>query len=363
MTLHRFRDSLRNSFFRFWEKAVQHHQGKSALIRSLDSQVRVRPEGLSHLEELPYRELGKRSDSARLSGEGTIFVTARFRSGSTLLWNVFRQFPEVTAYYEPFNERRWFDPTGRGSRVDATHRGVSDYWQEYEGLGDLHEVYREQWIREHLYMDQHSWDPQMKRYIDRLIEHAPQRAVLQFNRVDFRLPWIRHHYPQAKIIHLYRHPREQWCSTLKHSNQFGPDQGTLREFQPHDHFYLSTWVNDLRYRFACLHDDGQRHPYHYFYLLWRLSHAMGVQHADLSIRFEALANHPQPTLDQLTQTLELSNPDTNSLLSLIQAPTTEKWRNYASDAWFAQQESECEGLLAEYFPKSSQPNSRVRLAG
>ena len=40
-----------------------------------------------------------------------IIITGRFRSGSTLLWNIFRDLPECTAYYEPFNERRWFDKT------------------------------------------------------------------------------------------------------------------------------------------------------------------------------------------------------------------------------------------------------------
>jgi hypothetical protein len=33
--------------------------------------------------------------------------------------------PGCTAYYEPFNERRWFDPRTRGERVDATRRNVA----------------------------------------------------------------------------------------------------------------------------------------------------------------------------------------------------------------------------------------------
>ena len=62
-----------------------------------------------------------------------VIVTGRFRSGSTLLWNLFRQAGGFTAYYEPLNERRWFDPTARGDRTDSTHRNVSDYWREYDG--------------------------------------------------------------------------------------------------------------------------------------------------------------------------------------------------------------------------------------
>ena len=76
-----------------------------------------------------------------------VIITGRFRSGSTLLWNLFRQAGGFTAYYEPLNERRWFDPTARGDRTDSTHRNVSDYWREYDGLEALSRFYREDWIR------------------------------------------------------------------------------------------------------------------------------------------------------------------------------------------------------------------------
>jgi hypothetical protein len=35
-----------------------------------------------------------------------VFVTGRFRSGSTLMWSLFRNVPGCTAFYEPLNERR-----------------------------------------------------------------------------------------------------------------------------------------------------------------------------------------------------------------------------------------------------------------
>ena len=66
-----------------------------------------------------------------------VFISARFRSGSTALWNVFRNTPDCTAFYEPFNERRFFDSSTRGEYVDSTHRGVNDYWREYEAISGL----------------------------------------------------------------------------------------------------------------------------------------------------------------------------------------------------------------------------------
>lgn len=355
------RTCLRNTLFQCLSAIINHPQGKTELVRSLAPMFRLRPSGLDDLSEPPYQDLGKRSLSTKSQGEGAIFVTARFRSGSTLLWNLLRQFPQLTAYYEPFNERRWFDPSQRGDNVDATHRGVSDYWKEYEGLEDLATLYDENWIRDQLYMDQHSWHPKMRQFIQRLIDHAPERAVLQFNRLDFRLPWIREQFPKAKIIHLYRHPREQWCSTLQHSNQFGPESGALSEFQPYDHFYLIPWVKDLRYRIAILDDDESRHPYYYFYLIWRLSHTMGVQNADVSISFEQLSTSPKQTLQELARNLHLGIPSLETLVSMVRPPTPEKWKSYASDDWFAQIESECEDMLAEGNRVSEQ--TKLRIAG
>jgi hypothetical protein len=98
--------------------------------------------------------------------EPTVFITSRFRSGSTFLWNIFRQLDGCTAYYEPFNERQWFNQSKRGNRVDATHLGVKDYWKEFEGMDDLEQFYEEDWIRHSLYMDAKTWNPKMKRYID-----------------------------------------------------------------------------------------------------------------------------------------------------------------------------------------------------
>ena len=86
-------------------------------------------------------------------------------------------------------------------------------------------------------MDEDFWDPDLKRYVEILIERAPGRPVLQFNRIDFRLPWFRRHFPDAKIVHLYRHPRDQWCSALMDVKCF-PRHGRVEDFAAHDKFYL-----------------------------------------------------------------------------------------------------------------------------
>jgi len=233
------RNRLRALFFKGMRHTIEIDETRGILLNSLRGYLKtISPHYFSEslLSERPY------SDTALISSnnearQNPIFVTARFRSGSTVLWNIFRNLPGFTAYYEPLNERRWFDSQIRGDIIDETHKSVENYWAEYDNLAVLGDYYRVHWTCRDLYMDETVWDGSLENYIQLLIEHAPNQAVLQFNRIDFRLPWIRRHFPAAKIIHLYRHPRDQWCSFLLKLQQFS-STAILRDYGPHDHFYL-----------------------------------------------------------------------------------------------------------------------------
>jgi len=303
----------------------------------------------------PYADLGeKKENQDQASTQAPVFITARFRTGSTLLWNLFRHVEGITAYYEPLNERRWFDPLSRGTRMDTTHKNVDDYWREYNGLEVLGTYYQQDWISKNLYMDATSWDPGMKRYVDLLVEKARGRPVLQFNRVDFRLPWLRHQFPQATIIHLYRHPRDQWCSSLMDITCFPKDAAT-KDFQPHDKFYLLMWAQDLKYHFPFLDPREAHHPYETFYYLWKLSYLFGIRYADNSLSFESLVENPDSQIAALFKVCEIEQYDLTKLKALVIQPPVGKWLKYASEDWFGEHESRCETVLSEFFrvPKYS----------
>jgi hypothetical protein len=245
---------------------------------------------------LVYPEVGAvPNHNAERMRSDAIIITARYRSGSTHLWNIFRHIPGCTAYFEPFHHRRPFDRTTRGTSVSPTHRHVDDYWREYDGLELLDLYFDRGFCDRQLYMDADAWNPAMKRYVEILIERAPGRPVLQFNNIDLRLPWFRQHFPQATLIHLIRHPRDQWCSFLRNPAAFDRS-ATVASFDQHDHFFVRDWVADLRYHFPFLEWAGITHPYEMFYYLWKLSYLYGVTFADHTLTFEDLVMDPDNTL-------------------------------------------------------------------
>lgn len=339
----------RRLFFGFLEKVASTHDARVIWSRTLKGQLGWRPAvPFRNCDAHPYPDIGPVSSNGRPRCEDApIFITGRFRSGSTLLWNLFRNIEGMTAYYEPFNERRWYDATARGDWVDPSHKNTGDYWNEYVGCDSLKELYREEWTSRNLYMDAGFWDPIMKRYVECLIERAPGRAVLQFNRIDFRLPWFRANFPDAKIVHLYRHPRDQWCSTLIDPQCF-PQNGTMREFVSRDKFYLRTWARDLEFHFPFLAEEFVSHPYQMFYYIWKLSYLFGSHYADLSMAFEDLTDNAAKQLQALFGGLGIREYDMSKLQGLIHPPEPKRWVEYADDAWFRSHEAACEKVISDF---------------
>lgn len=72
-------------------------------------------------------------------GVHPIFITGRFCSGTTFLWNFFNWSKHYCAYYEALHEGllesiQYINPKKQ-------HNGVSNYWEEYHSLTDLTRFY------------------------------------------------------------------------------------------------------------------------------------------------------------------------------------------------------------------------------
>ncbi len=275
-----------------------------------------------------------------------VFISGRFRSGSTLLWNIFRNMQDYTAYYEPFNERRWFDVHKRGTVVDKSHRGVEQYWKEYNGLSRLCNYYSEDWVRHRLLMRKSDFNFAMKNYIAEIIKYRSDCAVLQFNRVDFRLAWLKQNFPGAKIVHIYRNPRDQWCSLLYGQQDYGPEKLNGTGFE--DHFYLKVWYNDLLKNFPFLAGYEEKHRYYIFFLLWKLSYCFGQHYSTVSISLEELSDQPYDCLGKVFKAINKGQDFNGIDLSFVE-PQGSVWERYAKSDWFEEIESECNQVIQDFF--------------
>jgi hypothetical protein len=180
-----------------------------------------------------------------------------------------------------------------------------------------------------------------------LIDASSNRPVMQFNRIDLRLPWIRRNFPNAAVVHLFRHPRDQWFSTFLGHKSF-PRDGRPSDFLPYDRFYLLVWARDLKHRFPFLDEQSIEHPYQLSYCIWKLSYLYGRKYADYSLPFERLVENPQQELSALFESLEFECDQIDQVCSVVARPAVGKWREYADEAWFQRQEAHCESVLADF---------------
>lgn len=270
-----------------------------------------------------------------------VFITGRFRSGSTLLWNIFRNIPECKAFYEPCHDLL-MTHIECNTAPQSSHVGVTSYWDEYLPiLSELKQYHSIDFGYKNLFLESQDQYHSLEKYIRFLIECCENtKPVLQFNRVDFRLPWLRKKFPEAVIIHLHRNPREQWYSMVR-----SLPQELWLDPQINTDYELMTWSCALASVFPFLHGDHIKTSYHRHYLIWKLSKIIGINSSDLSIDFdnELLAS---PVM-AITKILSSSciKIDTKELSKLVVTQITGKWLSVKNEGWFASVEAECDDLI------------------
>jgi hypothetical protein len=123
----------------------------------------------------------------------------------------------------------------------------------------------------------------------------------------------------------------------------------VADFARHDHFYLRNWARDLKYHFPFLDEGLASHPYQLFYYVWKLSYLFGRRYAHYGLAFEDLTAAPEGCLEGLFGALGIQGASVARLAGLVGQPRSGRWREYAPEGWFREQEAACERVLAEYF--------------
>lgn len=267
----------------------------------------------------------------------------RFRSGSTLVWNLFRNTPGYTAYYEPFHPHL-LQHIG-SARVSENHAGVSgSYWREYACLVDFESYFDPRFAYRQLSMEEDTSGDSMLRYLNYLIESATSPAVLlQLNRGDFRVRWLKARYPEGKFLHIHRDVRQSWISSRRHLSSTEFDKPT----HP-DAYELFQWVIALADVFPFLIEEGiPESSFTWHYYLWRLSFLSLSRNCEVSIDYDKDTRiGGQGILTKLSEA-GLIEAEASHLAGLIKEPKFHDTSLLKPRTGYEQIEANCEAKLKQ----------------
>ena len=232
------------------------------------------------------------------------------------MWQIFNQLEGFCAWYEPLHPELLTAIKHVPPKDD--HVGINDYWQSYRDHPTFADFYAVEFATRQLYLDPQDDFPALLKYLKHLMAlSGDQRPVLQLNRADLRLPWLRHHFPQATIIHIERNPLQLYYSQRKHIDKQQRD-----DFQHWDAYELLPWCWSLNDQFPMLMNTKHDHAFHGFYWLYRMSQTLGRCLSDISIQLEVDVFESNDYIDKLKQVIDLSPQQIATINAIKHVPDT-----------------------------------------
>ena len=243
-----------------------------------------------------------------------IFITGRFRAGTSFLWQLFDQLEGYCAWYEPLHPQLLAAIKHVEPKQD--HVGIQDYWTAYRQHPEFEKSYSMTFATKHLYLETQDEFSALEDYINHLIElSGDQVPVLQFNRVDFRLSWLRAKFPTAKIIHIERNPLQLYHSQRKHIDPLHKHEAGYW-----DAYELLPWCYALNNEFPFLLANSRGHAFFQFYALHQLSRVVGEVHADVTINLDNHVFQSDDFIDKLSQVIPLSDQQRHAIKTMANVP-------------------------------------------
>ena len=295
-----------------------------------------------------------------------IFIIARFRSGSTMLWKLFSIVEEYAAYFEPLHES--VDGYMYQLQHDEKlgHKNVIEnpfglFLLNWEKIG---KSYKREVAFKNIILEKDEKYPVLERWISTLLTTAKSSekvAVFQFNRADFRIMWLKKNFPTARFIYLYRNPRNQYVSFFTSAemktpdwlSRFTPTQWLTEPYMafinPGWHlFYLKHWRILLSEAFPFLITYPFKNSYEISYCIWRLSYLAGTRNADLILNLEEdFFVNPTKGIKKLIDQGLLPFGYREKALSIVSPGQIDKYKSFTREDFFIKSEERSQKLLQE----------------
>lgn len=250
-----------------------------------------------------------------------VFLTGDFCSGSTLLFTLFRETHEYHCLYEPLHPLLpeyliW------PLRVYEHHYFVRDYFCEFRGFSRINQLFDPRWATRNLYLTADDRADDVYAYISYLIETASTRSpkvLLKFNRMTFRLPWLRARFPEAKIVHIHRDKQSQWKSIVSRGQE-GRKREDIGQDKPNfEGFNIASWCEDLKTVFPELAIERSATGFERFSKLYDRSLEAQLANSDASVEYRTLCKNFESECGRIFHTIGCG-ADIGRLKSLIIRP-------------------------------------------
>jgi len=243
-----------------------------------------------------------------------IFITGRFRSGTSFLWRLFNEMDGYCAWYEPLHPQLL--SAIKHVTPKQSHVGINDYWQTYRSKPEFETAYSMKFATQQLYLEAADEYTELETYISHLIGLSENEVpVLQFNRVDFRLAWLKAKFPEAKIIHIERNPLQLYYSQRRHI-----DIAHRNQAQYWDAYELMPWCVALQRYFPFLLPADIDHAFYPFYMIFQLSKLVANEHSDVSINLDLQVFQSDEFINQLESIVDLSQEQKTKIKTMTHVP-------------------------------------------
>jgi hypothetical protein len=247
-----------------------------------------------------------------------VVVNGDFSSGTTLLFTLFRNVEGCHCLYEPLHELLpqylvW------PPRQYEGHAFVGDYFREDKGYDAIPRLFDPSWGVSGLSLEPDAQAPALHRYLTYLIGTSYARAprvVLKDNRFAFRLGWLRRHFPDARVVNVYRDLDDQWRSWVRRAQEYAGREDVGQDSVAFMGFRLAAWCDDLAAAYPELAAERSSSGYERFSKLWTLSRREHERHADVCVNLLELHDDFDGALRRISAAVGFSL-DPGSLRSLV----------------------------------------------
>ena len=290
-----------------------------------------------------------------------IFITTRYRTGSSYFYSLFSCLKDTIVFYEPLHPDLITtldqnEECHRRNKEKLSHTFQGKYFEEYDQLDKkcLELLHRKDFIDQNLILSKTDTYEEEKEYILFLLNSKIDKfKVLQFNRIDFQLEWFKNNFPNALIVNLKRNPRDIYISHFKtYLREQNLQLDKLENIKIESTnisclFYVDDYIRligDYLHPNFCF---PELNDYEKIYLLNSLSNLYADKFADVIIEYEKLVEEPKKIIEMIASQVKNLEPTFVEDIVIPKKDRIDTWKEYHDESWYSQCESRCEDIIEE----------------